>query len=198
MVSSQEGRMCKICTWIIAEDNVLITPTGLARHVSRSPDGASNQGFPPGGYKCLLFFIIGCLINKSRVDSAWALVVDRFSIKRLEHRVTGVQWFPVTVLKPQRATSNMSMQLTPNSWHSHMYQRCLTPRPPQSQDSRLHFRQAFHHWHGAAPSQIYLQVRVHHGDDVPVGVSGIVNPLWNTENFHGAGWELNPYRTRQD
>lgn len=131
MVSSQEGRMCKICTWIIAEDNVLITPTGLASHVSSSPDGASNQGFPPGGYKCLLFFIIGCLINKSGVDSAWALVVDRFSVKRLEHRVTGVQWFPVTVLKPQRATSNMSMQLTPNSWHSHMYQRCLTPPPPQ-------------------------------------------------------------------
>lgn len=127
MVSSQEGRMCKICTWIAAEDNVFIIPTGLASHFSCFSDGAGDQGFPPGGHKCLLFFIIGCLINKSGVDSAWALVVDRFSIKRLEHRVTGVQRFPVTVLKPQRATGNMSMQLTPNFWHSHSYQRCLTP-----------------------------------------------------------------------
>lgn len=164
MVSSQEGRMCKICTWIVAEDNIFITPTGLTSHFSCFSDGAGDQGFPPGGYKCLLFFIIGCLINKSGVDSAWALVVDRFSIKRLEHRVTGVQRFPVTVLKPQRATSNMSMQLTPNFWHSHICQRRL---PPQSGFTFTLYPQ----------SQIYLQIRVHHGNDVSVGVSGIVNPL---------------------
>lgn len=126
MVSSQEGRMCKICTWIVAEDNLFITPTGLASHFSCFSDGAGVQGFPPGGYKCLLFFIIGCLINKSGVDSSWTLVVNRFSVKSLEHRVTRVQWFPVTVLKPQWVTGNISMQLTPTFWHSHIYQRCLT------------------------------------------------------------------------
>lgn len=71
----------------------------LASLFSCFPDGTRYQGFPPGGYKCLLFFIIGCLINKSGIDGAWALVVDGFSIEGLEHGVAGVQWFPVTVLK---------------------------------------------------------------------------------------------------
>lgn len=123
MVSRHEKRMCKICTWIIAEDKIIIIPTGITSHFSCFSDGAGYQGFPPGGYKCLLFFIIGRLINKSGVDSAWALVVDRFSIKSLEHRVTGVQRFPVTVLKQQQAISNMSMQLT------HNIQRCLHSPP---------------------------------------------------------------------
>lgn len=97
-----------------AEETIFIIPTGLASHFSCFSDGAGDQGFPPGDYKCLLFFIIGCLINKRGVDGAWALVVHGFSIKRLEHRVTGVQRFPVAVLKPQRATGSMSKQLTPD------------------------------------------------------------------------------------
>lgn len=108
MVPSQEVRMCKICTRIVAEDNLFTIQTGLTSHFSCFSDGAGYQGFSPGGYKCLLFFIIGRLINKSGVDSAWALVVDGFSLKSLEHRVTRVQRFPVTVLKQQTI---MSMQL---------------------------------------------------------------------------------------
>lgn len=100
--------MCKICTRIVAEDNLFTIQTGLTSHFSCFSDGAGYQGFSPGGYKCLLFFIIGRLINKSGVDSAWALVVDGFSLKSLEHRVARVQRFPVTVLKQQTI---MSMQL---------------------------------------------------------------------------------------
>lgn len=105
MVPSQEVRMCKICTRIVAEDNLFTIQTGLTSHFSCFSDGAGYQGFSPGGYKCLLFFIIGRLINKSGIDSAWALVEDGFSLKRLEHRVTRVQRFPVTVLKQQTIMS---------------------------------------------------------------------------------------------
>lgn len=127
MVSSQERGMCKNCTRIVAEDNVSALPAGLAGHFSCFSDGAGDQGFPPGGYKCLLFFIIGCLINKSGVDGAWALVVDGFSIKSLEHRVTGGQRFPVTVLEAQGAAGGMSMQLTHKPRHSHSQDSSVPP-----------------------------------------------------------------------
>lgn len=127
----------KICTWIVAEDKIFSIPTGLTSHFSCFSDGAGYQGFPPSDHKRLLFFIIGRLINKSGVDSARALVVDRFSIKSLEHWVTGVQRFPVTVLKPQQAIRSMSMQLTRNLLPK------VSQRPPLSKDSRLHFRQGF-------------------------------------------------------
>lgn len=79
--------------------NIFMITVSLANRFSCFSDGTRYQGFPPGGYKCLLFFIIGCLVNKSGIDGARALVVDGFSIKSLEHGVTGVQRFPVTVLK---------------------------------------------------------------------------------------------------
>lgn len=71
----------------------------ITENFSGFSDAACSQGFSSGSHKRLLLLIISCLIYKSWVDGAGALVGDGLSVKGLEHWVTRVQWLPVTILK---------------------------------------------------------------------------------------------------
>lgn len=89
------GAKCKIYQTSVAFGRITESFSGFS-------DATCSQGFSPGGHERLLLLIIGCLIYKSWVDGAGALVGDGLSVKGLEHWVTGVQRLPVAILKQQQ------------------------------------------------------------------------------------------------
>lgn len=54
----------------------------------------------------------------------------------------------------------------------------------------------FHNFISAKSAFFYLQVWVHHGNDVSIGISGVINPLCDSEHIDCAGGELHTYTTQ--